>query len=567
MKRSSTDASRMRWRIALLALAGVAAVFALGMALPGGVPAHTVSALHAARAGSTTSGALDPRVARLARHQPARRIEAIVQFKARVSPTRAIADARRAHAKVLEQLDIIHGLAVELTAGRARHLAHSRDVHALSLNASVTVQDGNPDASAPDPSQLQTTFDQSLNAPALWQMGGTGARVGVAVIDTGIDGQLPDFRSARMADSRVIATAVANPQAHTVMDTYGHGTDVAGIVAGNGASRDSSDPLWGQYIGVAPNANLISVKVSDDQGNATVLDVINGLEFVIDQQHRYDIRVVNLSLDSTTAQSYQTDPLDAAVEAAWFHGIVVVAAAGNRGQSSDAVQYAPANDPFVITVGGVDENGTPDTSSHTIADWSSRGITQDGFAKPDVYAPGAHIVSDLAPGSAFATFCDSCIIGGQYIRASGTSLAAPMVSGLVADVLALHHNWTPNQVKGALTSPASWSDGLPEIDGVRLAQLDSPPSADQNLAASQLLDASTGNIDYSKSSWSKSSWSKSSWSKSSWSKSSWSVATGTLSADFAKSSWSCSSCADATAQVGTSSSLANATSWGTDGFR
>ena len=108
--------------------------------------------------------------------------------------------------------------------------------------------------------------------------------------------------------------------------------------------------MRGRYVGIAPDANLISVKVSDDQGEASVLDVIYGLQFVVDNKAAYNIRVVNLSLESTTPGSYKTDPLDAAVEAAWFKGIVVVTAAGNRGTAEDAVSYAPANDPYVIAV-------------------------------------------------------------------------------------------------------------------------------------------------------------------------------------------------------------------------
>ena len=213
------------------------------------------------------------------------------------------------------------------------------------------------------------------------------------------------------------------------MDTYGHGTHVAGIIAGNSDYRSPSDPLRGKFAGVAPDANLVSVKVSDDSGNATVLDVIYGLQFAVDHQKTYNIRVVNMSLDSTTPQSYKLDPLDAAVESAWFHGLVVVVAAGNRGNDPDAVQYAPANDPYVVTVGAVDTNGTVTPRDDVIPGWSSRGTTQDGFDKPDVNAPGAHIVSVLAPNSTFASQCPSCIIDGQYITAGGTSMAAPMVSG------------------------------------------------------------------------------------------------------------------------------------------
>src|SRR5213078_2063292 len=135
----------------------------------------------------------------------------------------------------------------------------------------------------------------------------------------------------------------------------------------------AGDPLRGVYIGVAPDANLISIKASDDTGQSSVLDVIYALQFAVDHKADYNIRVVNLSLDSTTAQSYKVDPLDAAAEAAWFKGIVVVAAAGNRGTDADAVNYAPANDPYVISVGAVDDQGTKNTLDDSLANWSSRG--------------------------------------------------------------------------------------------------------------------------------------------------------------------------------------------------
>ena len=111
-------------------------------------------------------------------------------------------------------------------------------------------------------------------------------------------------------------------------------------------------------MGVAPRANLISVKVSDDDGDTTVLDVIYGIQFAVDNKDRFGIRVVNLSLSSTVAESYRTDPLDAAAESAWFSGLVVVAAAGNDGTAPDAVSYAPGNDPYVITAGALDDRGT-----------------------------------------------------------------------------------------------------------------------------------------------------------------------------------------------------------------
>jgi serine protease AprX len=343
----------------------------------------------------------------------------------------------------------------------------------------------------------------------------------------------------------VIVSAVDNPDATSATDGYGHGTDVAGIIAGNGSNRPASDPLHGQYIGVAPNANLISIKVSNETGSTTVLDVIYGLQFAVEHRAQYNIRVVNMSLDSATPQSYKTDPLDAAVEATWMHGIVVVVAAGNRGGAPDAVQYAPANDPYVITVGGLDENGTINPSDDTVASWSSQGTTQDGIQKPDVYAPGAHIVSVLAPNSVFANSCSACIVGnGQYIQTSGTSMAAPMISGLAADLLQIHPNWTPDQVKGDLTSPGvTENSSVQEPNAVKAALNWNPPVANQGLTPSNLIDAGTGNINYTLGTWSLATWSR---------------ANGALRAGFASSSWSCKNCS-ATASGVVNSSLGT---WG-----
>jgi serine protease AprX len=503
--------------------------------------------------GAPATGWVSPQLTALAKRHPADPVEVIAQFRSRVSLTRAAGDVRRAGARVAGELTIINGLAVKATAATATRLAAGPDVRAITLNSAVRAQ------SLPVVSQLATTYNQTLGVPNLWSglfAPATGKGVGVAVIDTGIDGNLPDFR-ADDGSSRVLATAVDNPRATTVMDTYGHGTHVAGIIAGNGANRDASDPLRGRYAGVAPGANLISIKVADEKGNSTVLDVIYGLQFAVDHRSDYNIRVVNLSLDSTTPASYKVDPLDAAVESAWFHGIVVVAAAGNRGTTSGAVDYAPANDPFVITVGATDEHGQTNPADDTIAPWSSRGVTQDGFRKPDVYAPGAHIVSVLAPGSYFAGACAACLVSRQYIRASGTSMAAPMVSGVVADLLELYPFWTPNQVKGALGGMLGRvTSSLGLVTARQLASLPFQFPANLGVAPSPLLGGASGAVDYQRSSWSRSSWSRSSWSRSSWS-----TATGALSATFARSSWSCECSAPTGDDVDTSRSSWSQTAW------
>jgi serine protease AprX len=323
---------------------------------------------------------------------------------------------------------------------------------------------------------------------------------------------------------------VTNPYATDANDGYGHGTHVAGIIAGNSSNRVTSSTLYGDYIGIAPEANLISVKADDGKGNATVLDVIHGLQFVIDHKLDYNIRVVNLSLESAQAESYTTDPLDAAVEAAWFNGIVVVTAAGNRGTAADAVSYAPGNDPYAISVGAFDDLQTSGAVDDVLATFSSRGATQDGFPKPDIYAVGVSIVSDLAPGSAFSTMCSSCIVSGEYIRASGTSMSAPMVSGIVALLLQQHPQLTPDQVKAALIEYQRTLPGaIPAASIAKLlaagAALANVAPANQGLTPNMLIDPATGGIDYT---------------LSSWSRSTWRTADGSnLDAAFARSSWRC----------------------------
>jgi serine protease AprX len=487
------------------------------------------------------SGVASPSLVRLAGTHPGRSVEAIVQFENGVTVSDARSIVRSTGGRVTGQLPIINGLVVRSTAAEAARLANKDSVRVVSLNSRVKRNSVGPI----DASLLQTSYPDSVRAPKAWN-NATGEGVGVAVIDTGIAGTLPDFRQSQTdSSSRVVATVATNPYATNDNDGYGHGTHVAGIIAGNSNNRPSSDPLHGDYVGIAPDANLISIKAADDQGNATVLDVIYGLQFAVDYKGTYNIRVVNLSLESTQAQSYKTDPLDAAVEAAWNSGIVVVAAAGNRGTASDAVNYAPGNDPYAISVGAVDDQGTKNTLDDTLADWSSRGTTQDGYAKPDVVAPGAHIVSDLAPSSQFASLCPSCIVDGQYIRAGGTSMSAPVVSGAVADLLEQQPGYTPNQVKGALLASGR-KIGDQQTMEVSVDSLiwASPGVSNQGLTPNSLIDPKTGGIDYTRSSWSRSSWSRSSWSRSSWSRSSWSCncsKTSSGSIDPTRSSWSRSS--------------------------
>ena len=411
--------------------------------------------------------------------------------------------------------------------GAAEALADADGVKAVTVDNAVEPQ-------GVSLSRLQTAYPASVDAPQVWNnpiADVSGRGVGVAVIDTGIAGGMPDFRASGSSSSRVVANVVTNPDARTPGDAYGHGTHVAGIIAGNGWNRSYTDPLRGRYVGIAPEANLISVKVSDDQGEASVLDVIYGLQFVVDNKAAYNIRVVNLSLESTAIGSYKTDPLNAAVESAWFKGIVVVTAAGNRGSAENAVSRAPGNDPYVITVGAYDDQASNADGDDSRPAWSSRGITADGFAKPEIHAPGAGIVSTLAPNSAYASMCPSCVVDGQMIRAGGTSMAAPMITGTVALLLQHFPQLTPNQVKGMLLRNARLiNNRYPAVEAYKTLEAAyygrTAPISTAGLVPNEIVNASTGEIDYSRSSWSRSSWSS---------------ADGGLTADFARSSWSRSS--------------------------
>ena len=221
-------------------------------------------------------------------------------------------------------------------------------------------------ATASTRAQLATAYPASVLAPQAWRP--RPARASVSRSSTRAStAALPDFAGAA-GRSRVIASVVTNPDARTASDTYGHGTHVAGIIAGDGTRRRADDPLPASYVGIAPDANLISIKAADDEGRGTMLDAIYGLQFAVDHKDEYNIRVVNLSLASTVAESYRTDPLDAAVESAYFHGILVVAAAGNRGAAADATHYSPGNDPFALTVGAVDDQGTRPRGDDAVAD-------------------------------------------------------------------------------------------------------------------------------------------------------------------------------------------------------
>jgi serine protease AprX len=540
----SLTLSPLAWRHHVVARFAVIAALLAAVVLP---LAWTGSGSAPALLSHTSGSAPAPSLAALAAKTPTKQIEVVVQLNSRVRWDFGPRLFAKYGGTVTRSLHIIRGYGVRMSAGEAQTLGSDPRIETVTLN-SVVHQTGTP-----DPDQLRTSFLQSSRVSKLWnqESAGTGKGVTVAVVDTGIAGDLSDFQT-RDGDSRIKANIAISDDATTVSDMVGHGTHVAGLLAGDSTVRPAGDPLRGAYEGAAPDAKLVNVKVSDDHGNTDLLDVIEGIQFVVDQKDTYKIRVLNLSLSEVAAQSYLLDPLDAAVESAWLKGIVVVTAAGNRGTAADAVSYAPGNDPYAITVGAVDDMGTKDTNDDTFASWSSRGVTQDGFAKPDLVAPGAHMVGPLAPGSDFASLCPTCITDGAYFKMGGTSMAAPVVSGIVADLLELHPDWTPNQVKGALVNNLRrTADGRGlEVnafgaDNAGSGQLIS----NRGLTPNPLVDPVTGDIDYDHATWSHATWSNAdpdhaTWSHATWSHATWSHATWSH-ATWSHATWSHATWSDA----------------------
>ncbi|HTP10218.1 MAG TPA: S8 family peptidase [Anaerolineae bacterium] len=389
--------------------------------------------------------------------------------------------------EVTWDLHIINAFAAKLPAQAAAQLNKVDGVRWVSLDAAIVSTDCTSDCLTSD-FYLKSVYEKAINANKVWfaipKRQGTG--VGVAVVDAGINWQQDLY--TKSGQNRVVANVRFNTDYNqTTFDNYGHGSHIAGIVGGNGSASN------GKYIGVAPMANIINVKVSNDDGSATTATVVAGLQWVLENRARYNIRVVNLSLNSAVGESYHTDPLDAAVEILWFNGIVVVVSAGNNGTGA---LYSPANDPFVITVGAVDDKGTTNLADDVVTTYSAYGTTQDGFSKPDLVAPGQNIVSLIGnTNGVIPTQHPGNRVDGTYFRMSGTSMSAPMVSGAVALLLEDEPSLNPDQVKYRLEATANrtWPGytavqaGFGYLDVYAALNSTTTQTANTGVPASQLL--------------------------------------------------------------------------------
>ena len=438
----------------------------------------------------------------------------------------------------------LKGVSARVTGGQLLYLAQQRGILAITGDRKLVATGYSSDLGWP----------LAANVDDFWADGAlAGLTVpAIAIVDSGIQAGRWDFYP------RVIKQVkLTNLQPNSGADGRGHGTFVAGIAAG-GATR---------IAGAAPTAPIVSLDVMDDNGMALTSDVIAAADWILQNKATYNIRVANFSLTSTQPASLAYDPLDRAVEKLWFNGVVVVTAAGNYGENGQptTVAYAPGNDPFVITVGASDLNGTPANASDDFAaPWSTYGYTLDGFAKPELGAPGRALVGPVPQSSSMAKEHPERLVASGYMWMSGTSFAAPVVSGAAALVLAHHPNWTPDQVKGALMLSAQATSagnalGVGEVDAKAATLVTSPPNPNLALdhflvadgsggvtfdaaswAATAQADASWNSASWNSASWNSASWNSASWANASWAAASWAAASWT-SASWAAASWAAAS--------------------------
>ncbi len=332
--------------------------------------------------------------------------------------------------------------------------------------------DGRPDV---EPTKSQRVWNLSnavtidVGADQLHNQAITGQGVAVAVVDSGVYfnphveqilgkeldkqfiGQADFVAQGRCTSAGVQYSGYCFTDQHNSVDRYGHGSHVAGIIWSN-----IIDGATGANMGIAPDARILSVRVLNELGQGTYADVIEGIQYVVANKAKFNLRVMNLSLSATPTTPYFVDPINRAVEKAWANGIVVLAAAGNLGPAAETITV-PGNDPYAITVGAVNDQRTPGYWTDDILPaWSATGPTLDGFLKPDLLAPGSYIISFMYNDGKTGANSKTAYLAQMHpsysktmslFRMSGTSMATAIASGVVALVLQAHPELTPDQVK------------------------------------------------------------------------------------------------------------------------
>lgn len=399
-----------------------------------------------------------------------------------------------------KELGLIGAVAAELPASKIEKLMEI-DGLTVTLDAPVKATAFTSTQLWPHENGVAKLWNHSYTMPA------------IAIVDSGIEKSLPDFDlGARVIHREVIASL---PQDPTKLDGRGHGTFVAGIAAGSAPG----------FAGSAPRANLVDIDVMDDKGQAMTSDVIAAAEWIVANKDRFNIRVANFSLHSSGVLSIRHHPLNKAVEKLWFAGVVVVAPTGNYGMPTgpSGVKHAPGNDPFVLTVGALDINGSAKIGDDSVAPWSAYGYTNEGFMKPEVVAAGRYMVGPVGALSSLASERPEKIVQAGYMQLSGTSFSAPVVAGIAAQIIARNPTLTPDQVKGAIMKTARrvpnasfLQQGRGQINAVRSFDAKSFPNPNASLNRFVKTDPVSGNM------WDAAAWYDAAWSdKAAWDSAAW----------------------------------------------
>ncbi|MGZ8567325.1 MAG: S8 family serine peptidase [Actinomycetota bacterium] len=475
--------------------------------------------------------------------------------------------------EVGRHIGIIDGFVAEVPASAITDLTRLAGVHSVTPDAQVQlngVMDGYEASN--DPNSMMR-INRVIDADDYWRAGLTGEGVDVALIDSGVVPVNGLRTPGKILNGPDLSFESQAPNLR-YLDTYGHGTHMAGIIGGadDGVGSPHYTDKTTTFMGVAPEARIVSIKVADSSGAVDVSQVLAGIDWVVQKRNvgGLNIRVLNLSFGTDGVQNYQLDPLTYAVEVAWRKGIVVVVAAGNRGYGT-AKMNNPAYDPRVIAVGAGDPKGTHWPGDDTIPSFSSCG---DGQRNPDLVAPGKSVVSLRSPGSHSDQAYPSARVGStpRFMRGSGSSQAAAVVSGAAALLIQQRPSITPDQVKRLMITTA---EPLPSASahcqGAGMLELDemlyaSTPSVAASAQAYPLatgagsLNAARGShklvadgvelngemdifgspwnaTDWAAKSWSGASWSTGAWNGKSWSGASWSGASWS-GASWSAVSWS-----------------------------
>ncbi|TWT25230.1 S8 family peptidase [Planomicrobium sp. CPCC 101110] len=426
-------------------------------------------------------------------------------------------EIRELGGRIVDRWAFINTFLVELDPQKEKLLETIPGVVFASQEEEV-VKNGKASGS-PDPKLIANAYNSAVAADKVWEKGITGKGVTVAVVDSGVmdNPYASDFKG-RISGNAKFSTA------GTMADFFGHGTHVASIIGGDGSQSK------GKYPGIAPGVNIVNVKISDDEGKTGEKNLVDGLQWIYEHHKEYNIRVVNISNQISTQQHYKESATNAAVELLWKAGIVVVVSAGNQGGTACSTCYAPANDPFVITVGAVDDKGTKDISDDSLKSWSSHGITADGFNKPELVAPGSQLIAHMPKGE-LRSIRPENIVDNTYFKMGGTSMSAPVVSGVVALMLQVNPRLTPDQVKWVLKNTArnykeqpAGSAGIVTADAAAFYNAGNiPADAAQKFELSPLVDAATSSnsTDSIEGTGGDTSWSNLAWRNMSWSNLAW----------------------------------------------